>query len=117
MVHLYRAAPESASDTNTYLMYGLGAVAVILGLIFLYRYSMKRKSSDRDHDSMPTMSGGMQTPRAADPTAAAPTQASLVGTSWKFVSPVAGQMGGMRKRSLACKGLERFFRTHHYHPI
>jgi len=64
-------------------MYGLGAVALILAVILLYRFSMKRKSSDGDHDSMPTMSG-MQTPRAADPTTAAP---SLVGTSWKFISP------------------------------
>jgi len=47
MVHLYRAAPES-SDTNTYLMYGLGAVALIIGLIFLYR--RQKKSHHKNDD-------------------------------------------------------------------
>jgi hypothetical protein len=48
MVHLYRAAPDAPSNTNTYIMYGLGAVAVILGIIFLYRRQKKTHQNKDD---------------------------------------------------------------------
>ena len=42
MVHFYRAAPQPKSETETYIMYGLVAVAIILGLFYLYRRNQKK---------------------------------------------------------------------------
>ena len=45
MVHFYRAAPQPKSETETYIMYGLVAIAIILGLFYLYRRNRRNNSS------------------------------------------------------------------------
>ena len=80
MVHFYRAAPQPKSQTETYVMYGLLAVAVLLGLFYLYKRNQKKSNNDSRETPEPSMA-----PMAS----MAPSK--LAGTSWKrYVSPDYG---------------------------
>ena len=95
MVHFYRAAPQPKSQTETYVMYGLLAVAVLLGLFYLYKRNQKKLNNDSRET--PESSMAPMTPMASmapmTPMASMAPMASikLAGTSWKrYVSPDYG---------------------------
>lgn len=79
MVHFYRAAPQPKSETETYIMYGLVAIAIILGLFYLYRRNRRNNSSypSSPPSSYPPSSYPSQSPSVV------PVSQELYGT-WKF---------------------------------
>ena len=86
MVHFYRAAPQPKSQTETYVMYGLLAVAVLLGLFYLYKRNQKKLNNDSRET--PESSMAPMTPMAS---MAPMASIKLAGTSWKrYVSPDYG---------------------------
>lgn len=74
MVHFYRAAPQQPkNDMQEYLMYGLLAVALILGLFYLYKRSRHNKASPSSSPSSFQVSQ------------------ELTGASWKFYGQPANE--------------------------
>ena len=53
MVHFYRAAPQQPkNDMQEYLMYGLLAVALILGVVYFYRrHKQKKEKENKDMEN------------------------------------------------------------------
>ena len=72
--HLYRAAPAAQSsslDESSYLMYGLLTVAVVLGLMIVYRMYKKRHDHEMHKDDEVHPTPGKvpnMTPAALGPT-------------------------------------------------
>lgn len=75
MVHFYRAAPQPKSETETYIMYGLVAIAIILGLFYLYRRNRNR----RNNSSPSVYPSSYPSPSPS----VVPVSQELYGT-WKF---------------------------------
>ena len=78
MVHFYRAAPQQPKDeTQLYLMYGLLAVAVILGGLYFYRrHKQKKQKEHNEKDKHPATHAPSHSPSSAPssgPTTAAPS--------------------------------------------
>lgn len=81
MVHFYRAAPQPKNETETYIMYGLVAIAIILGLFYLYRRNRIRRNN-----SSPSVypSSSPSSYPSVHPSSASSVSQELYGTSWKF---------------------------------
>jgi hypothetical protein len=85
MVHFYRAAPQPKNQTQTYVMYGLLAVAVIFGLFYLYKRNQNNSSANETPASSVTPMASVAPMASMRPTAA---PIKLQGTTWKsFMTP------------------------------